>query len=475
MLALSFRVRDLVHGYVYLTDLERNVINHGLFQRLRHIRQNDVAFFVYPSLNISRFEHSVGCAAVAGKMAASLLRSLDWPAYRSEIGLSEDDFLQVCRLYALLHDIGHLPLSHLFEMAFEDFAAKQGREKTLREMCSEWFGGEGFDKLHEACGSRLVVRLLNDLACDPKIRNRVEELTSVKRLAPENVLVPVKQLIDSEIDADRIDSTARDGALAGGEYGTYNIDRICSAAFLHRAQAGWRLAYSHKALASIEALLFDRCRTHTWIHFHPRVVALKGAARVAISHLLVNGDVTANSFPVDNPPEMALRDDVWLWDLIRRLPESKDEGNVLSAARRALLYRSKGAVCLLWKNRAKYHHAQEQLRQVAEIREVPFNRLGRPYEEWLSERLGTLCRIYVNKFSPLGKRKVILTEDGGSVSVGELADLSTVVSSLTDVWRMEPQYHLILFGTGEISEKKRSEFTDRWVQATSEWLHREEP
>src|SRR5882762_6277172 len=82
------RVRDLVHGFVSLTDLEVRVVSHPLFQRLRHIRQNDVAFFVYPSLNISRFEHSLGCTHVAGNMAAGLRRSPLWSRYKRTVDLS---------------------------------------------------------------------------------------------------------------------------------------------------------------------------------------------------------------------------------------------------------------------------------------------------------------------------------------------------------------------------------------------------
>src|SRR5712692_126450 len=89
------RVRDLVHGFVYLTDLEVKVVNHPLFQRLRHVRQNDVAAHVYPSLNTSRFEHSLGCAHVSGKMALNLLHSPAWDAYQHDVQLDEREFEQV--------------------------------------------------------------------------------------------------------------------------------------------------------------------------------------------------------------------------------------------------------------------------------------------------------------------------------------------------------------------------------------------
>ncbi len=157
------RVRDLVHGYVLLTDVEVDVMNHPLFQRLRHIRQNDIASYVYPSLNISRFEHSLGCLHVAGKMAVALRsHAKRWKSYRRTSYLEPDVFDQICRLYAMLHDIGHLPLSHLFEVAFDAYAFAKAPKRDLSDWCRQWFGRAGFHKLHEACGSQLATLILTD-------------------------------------------------------------------------------------------------------------------------------------------------------------------------------------------------------------------------------------------------------------------------------------------------------------------------
>src|SRR3989344_956204 len=315
-LSFTTRVRDLVHGFVYLTELEERIIGPPLFQRLRHVRQNDVASYVYPSLNTSRFEHALGCATVAGKMAASLCRSPQWDDYQSALGI-EAQFEQTCRLYALLHDVGHLPLSHLFEMAFDLYAATLSPAIPLMALCEQWFGVSGFTKLHEASGSAITRAILEDVPPPAPIRDAILRLMSVKRLDVADPLRPVKLLVDSEIDADRIDFTKRDGLLAGGEYGTYDIERLCSAVFLQRHDEDWRLAYSHKALGSIEALLLDRCRSYTWIHFHHRIMALKLAARFVIESMLREGTISKPDFPTGDVRTMALRDDVWLLNLIR--------------------------------------------------------------------------------------------------------------------------------------------------------------
>ena len=468
-LSYPVRVRDLVHGYVYLTDLEVRVINHPLFQRLRHIRQNDVASYVYPSLNISRFEHSLGCTHVAGKMAANLTRSPEWSAYQRALDLDTDEFEQTCRLYALLHDVGHLPLSHIFEMAFEDYAHATRPGISLVSLCCEWFGGSGFTKLHEACGSALASTILKDTQVPLSIGGVVLHLMTSKTLHSTHPHRPIKQLVDSEVDADRIDSTARDGLLAGGEYGSYDIERLCSSVFVQRYDKGWRLAYSHKALGSIEALLLDRCRTHTWIHFHHRVVAMKAAACILIGRLLNEAVITSDSFPVKKSKVMCLRDDIWLWSLLREM-EPRDDPAV-NAARDALLYRDKSVVTLLWKNRSVYRLLQEDLRRSAELREEKLNnqQLGRDYERKLTRMLGNRTLAFWLKFQPVGDHVVPLTGEDGQAEVGELGRASALVGLLEKVWEKEPQYYVIILGK---PRKNLDMLRQTWIETTTEWIRR---
>src|SRR5437588_3373408 len=76
-------IRDVVHDYIGMDDLDRKLIDLPIFQRLRYVRQNDVAYLVYPSLNTSRFEHSLGVFHLAGLLAESAIASCK-PDHRSE-------------------------------------------------------------------------------------------------------------------------------------------------------------------------------------------------------------------------------------------------------------------------------------------------------------------------------------------------------------------------------------------------------
>lgn len=474
------RVRDLVHGFVNLTAPEVEVINNQLFQRLRHVRQNDVAFFVYPSLNISRFEHSLGCAHVAGKMAKNLTRSHEWKSYRRAVGLSEDDLVQACRLYALLHDVGHLPLSHLFEMAFEDYAfTKDGGKTTLQDYCKEWFGGEGFGKLHEACGSALAPEILmstSEISTD--VRDVVLQLMQSKTIALDSPLQPIKLLIDSEIDADRIDATARDGTLAGQEYGNYDIERLCSSVFVQKRGPSWRLAYSHKALGSIEGLLFDRSRTHNWIHFHHRVVATKVAARVLVADLLGTGDISPKTFPIKAPDQMALRDDVWIWNKLREVAEKTIPDQEHGAAHRAciqsLLYRQTKEVCLLWKNRTEYAEVTklliDKLTTAALASELVPVWFGRAYEKELSREFGIRSIVFWLNFKPVSDRLTPITDEEGQHDRGHLLQNSPIVKSLRSMWKGEAQFYIVLLGHQIAPNQELETLRQKWVDFTFAWI-----
>ena len=61
-------IKDPVHGYVYISEEEKNVIDSYPMQRLRRLRQLAGSEYVYPGANHTRFEHCVGVMYLAGKV-----------------------------------------------------------------------------------------------------------------------------------------------------------------------------------------------------------------------------------------------------------------------------------------------------------------------------------------------------------------------------------------------------------------------
>jgi HD superfamily phosphohydrolase len=299
-------VRDVVHGYVSFDDDDRAIIDTSIVQRLRYIRQNDVAFLVYPSLNTTRFEHSLGVFHVARQIAHSALESgrggireryLDvlrasLPEGETRSRFNDDTFERAARWYGLLHDVGHLPFSHLVEFCLGT------HHDTL-------YADSGFQKLHESAGSYIVrnnTELGAALDRDPAAAWIVRELLAKKKASP--ALRPLKDIVDADVDADRIDSTARDGLQSGGDYGNYDIARLAREAHLVNDDGKWRVLFTTRALSAIEALLGERCKTHRWIHYQQKVVALKNAFRHAFGAL--TKIAPAGNYKENHPERRAL-------------------------------------------------------------------------------------------------------------------------------------------------------------------------
>lgn len=65
LLAPDKTITDPIHGEVFVTELERRIIDTRSFQRLRRIRQLGTAHLVYPSATNSRFSHALGALRAA--------------------------------------------------------------------------------------------------------------------------------------------------------------------------------------------------------------------------------------------------------------------------------------------------------------------------------------------------------------------------------------------------------------------------
>ena len=466
MLQYTLRVRDLVHGTILFTEQEENIINHPLFQRLRQIRQNDVAFFVYPSLNTSRLEHVLGTCRVAGMMAEHLTQSPKWRTYLKELKtetwiVSKEQFIELCRLYALLHDIGHLPLSHLFEMAVESWA---GKPKGV--IAEEWTGIGGFTKLHEAFGASIVKRMVPSIKLSKPVGSALLKVMTEKDLPFKHPLSVVKKLVDFDIDADRTDATQRDGFSAGGEYGHYDIRRLCDAVFIEQDDQEWIVSYSEKALTSMEALLLDRYRIHLWVHFHHRVVAMKMLVGFLIEIALRRKLITKDHFDPKKADAFVLKDDVWLWGVLREMPTGGDR--TLEMVKRAVFFREKRNTFNLWKTRPGYHALRTRAADGAGVATFTITDLD-AYCRYLSKRMKIRVLGFKLPFEPISDKKVLLYSEVEKKLTGkEIREVSRLVAGLKTLWENDPQeFHLLV---GKDARVRRARLRDRWVEETADWI-----
>jgi len=213
-------IRDPIHGYIKLSGLAQALADTPPMQRLRWIKQLGLANLVYPGANHSRFEHSLGVYHLAGSLAVHL-------------GLNEEDRQKV-EAAALLHDIGHGPLSHATEAALSpllrhehESIIDQLRTGELREVLSQY-----------------------DLS-----PSEIQSLINGCKLG---------QIISSEIDVDRMDYLIRDAHYTGVAYGVIDHLRLIQKMTL---SAG-RLVVEAGGIQAATSLLISRLLMHPTVYYH---------------------------------------------------------------------------------------------------------------------------------------------------------------------------------------------------------------
>lgn len=104
-------VIDLIHGTIPLPHPIDVLVDTPEFQRLRRIKQLGTAFSVFPNCDHNRFVHSLGVYHLARLFVHAIAER------SSNVIVTQRDELCVS-IAGLCHDLGHGPLSHVFDGPF---------------------------------------------------------------------------------------------------------------------------------------------------------------------------------------------------------------------------------------------------------------------------------------------------------------------------------------------------------------------
>ncbi|MFN3454530.1 MAG: HD domain-containing protein [Pseudobdellovibrio sp.] len=266
-------IRDPIHGSIYLSDGEEAIIESVEFQRLREIKQLGFSEFSFPGATHNRFLHSIGVSHVAGLVFDSIFRA--YPFHKAS---NKVRFRQMVKLAALLHDVGHGPLSHTTEQVMpdleklnikiyqdqgvnqkrqanhEDYTIKFITDSNISEIIRKYF--QGIEPEHIAC---LIDKELN---CDD----------DVLKDGSINFRPLLSQIVSSELDADRMDYLERDSYFCGINYGKIDRDWLIQNLTLTLQDQKAYLALNRRALYAFDDFLVSRHHMHLMVYFHHKSI-----------------------------------------------------------------------------------------------------------------------------------------------------------------------------------------------------------
>ncbi|MDH2363776.1 HD domain-containing protein [Priestia megaterium] len=325
-LGLVRSIHDPIHGSIKLSNEEIKIIEHPLFKRLHHIRQNSFLYKVFPSAKHTRFEHSIGVMHLASKMLIAILENGEIANQRNDIVKNIQDELltnigvginiyehlkkdkvilrtvfKQLRFAALLHDIGHGPLSHLFDSfapTVEEFHRILLSDPELSEdtdislaiinMIKEFESSEirkgkkpaQIRVEHEHISSYFTYVVLKEIGITiDNIKNVLTILKPTLNLGKliltinETDFDLLKLLNDivasAPIDCDRMDYLKRDSYFVGVPYGNYSEDRILKSLLSYVNNSNEvRLGIKLSGLHAIENFVQARYELYVQVYGH---------------------------------------------------------------------------------------------------------------------------------------------------------------------------------------------------------------
>jgi HD superfamily phosphohydrolase len=235
--------RDPVHNLIGF-DKERDalileLIDTPQVQRLRHIRQLGVTSLVYPGATHTRFSHALGTAFLMKRVLEHFQELNPPPALQRIL----DDHRELLLAAALLHDLGHLPFSHLLE----EFTHIPHEDWTVRIV------SDPTSAVHA-----VLVR------ANPNYPQQIVQLFQ-RTFQPAFAV----KLLSSQLDVDRMEYLLRDSLCTGVTYGYFDVNWLIHSLRLVEQRDDWELALDlRKGLHAAEGYVLARYYMYQQVYHH---------------------------------------------------------------------------------------------------------------------------------------------------------------------------------------------------------------
>lgn len=254
--------RDQIHGDIEFSDAEVKLINSRSFDRLRYIKQLGFAEFEFPSATHSRYQHSLGVCKCVTDMYNAVIKNC--PEFYQE------GDLELLRMIALAHDLGHSPFSH----ASEELSNISHEERLT-------------DILEYEKKNIILAHNYNIESWD--LINQVYNGEGLTYLSDTH-LISLHSFMDGFIDADKMDYLERDAINCGVSYGKFDRDALINNLTMIKGSNGiYNLALKQSGVQALEGFILARYYMFSQVYMHPEERILRYQFCEAMKNLLPNG------------------------------------------------------------------------------------------------------------------------------------------------------------------------------------------
>jgi HD superfamily phosphohydrolase len=290
----AFSFYDNLYGYINVDSKYEKIINNEFFTRLHNISQMGMTRYVFPDAVHTRYSHSLGVYHNIERMFSSQENQLE------ESFILDGKDKDQLKLTALLHDVGHIPLSHTTEQAMSRFYADESQDDSL-------IGVTNQEKQYDDNGTKLHERLAEAVLLGPTSLNRivtelgysvddisygimgftseyVQDSAEHASAHPNLYLTHARNFMHSQLDADRIDYLMRDAAFSGVKAGAFDFEKLLrEIRYDEKAHYG----VDESGVRALEQFFFARFGAYSQIVFNKKVHGLEYLAQEFYYRLLI--------------------------------------------------------------------------------------------------------------------------------------------------------------------------------------------
>lgn len=241
-------INNTTNPSIPFTKRVSEVFNHVTMRKLMKESQLGYMIELYPGASHNRWSHSLGVYNLAVQYYLSLVKDAYNPLFKIIVNQSD---ISHGLLAAILHDIGQTEFGHDFEVVGNEFYHVNFSKRLLRESFREEVPLE--EIIRTFWNDIKIDRLLHIIHGD--VKNGIDNLS--------------KDIINSAIDADKLDYIQRDSYYCGVSYGLgIDLDRFFNTLTIHTYHEQIRLAYYAKGHAAVYSLLLARYQLYGSVYFH---------------------------------------------------------------------------------------------------------------------------------------------------------------------------------------------------------------